>query len=69
MTTTLTQETPTAIPEVKGELCDGCGGSVRAVHVAYKNEMTLYFCKHHARIKEESLMSKGFQLNPPTVGF
>lgn len=56
-------------PTVTSEICDACGGSVKARHVAFKDDFQLYFCTHHAREKVEKLVSQGFEINPSDLEY
>jgi hypothetical protein len=69
LTTTPTLETIVEKPFVTNELCDACGGSVKARHVAFKDEARLFFCGHHARANNEKLTNQGFEINPSNLDY
>ena len=70
-TATLEAEVNTAASAIAltNELCDTCGGSVRAAHVAYKGDFRLYFCAHHARESAQNLTDQGFFIEPADLSF
>lgn len=57
------------VPELKGERCDACGGTVAARYIASTPKNTLYFCGHHIRNHEAKLRIDGYTINPDDTSF
>jgi len=57
------------VPEIVGERCDSCGGTVTARYQASKGNLNLFFCGHHIRKQADSLRDKGFNITPEDTSF
>lgn len=57
------------VPEIQGERCDACGGTVAARYVASKETQSLFFCAHHIRGNEANLRLQGFSITPEDTSF
>jgi hypothetical protein len=61
--------TPT-VPEIKGELCDACGGAVSARYQATsKANQSIFFCAHHIRSFAPKLTKDGFSIFPEDISY
>lgn len=73
-TATVPTTTTNTVPSLAaGELCDQCdqskGAKVYASHIAYKDASNIVFCAHHASVNAESLLAKGWVIEPEALKY